>query len=283
MNAIDQNDTMDARRSETAARASSPAIQTLTLHKRFGAKKAVRGLDLEIAAGEFFCFLGPNGAGKTTTIKMLTGLLRPSSGRAVLGGHDIQREPVRAKRLLGYIPDHPFLYERLTGRELMRFVAGLYRLPEPAFERTCDDLLETFEILHAQDQLIESYSHGMRQKLSFASCFLHQPRIVIVDEPWVGLDPRSVRSVKTYLRRKTAEGLTVFMSTHSLSIAEEIADRIGIIHHGKLLHVGTVAEIKALASDVGDAAKVGEAANGRGDSLEDAFLELTRQAEGETL
>ncbi len=267
---------------ETPPRASSPAIRTRALRKQFDTKIAVRGLDLEIAEGEFFCFLGPNGAGKTTTIKMLTGLLRPSSGRAVLGGFDIQRDAIEAKRLLGYIPDHPFLYERLTGRELMRFVAGLYQLPDSDFDRNCDELLETFEILHAGDQLIESYSHGMRQKLSFASCFLHRPRIVIVDEPWVGLDPRSVRSVKTYLRRKTGEGLTVFMSTHSLSIAEEIADRIGIIHHGRLLSVGTVAEIKALATragDAGDAANAGEAANGRGDTLEDAFLELTRQTE----
>jgi ABC-2 type transport system ATP-binding protein len=204
-------------------------------------------------------------------------LLRPSAGRALLGGFDIQRDPIRAKRLLGYIPDHPFLYERLTGRELMRFVAGLYRLPEETFDATCDGLLEDFEILHAGDRLIESYSHGMRQKLSFASCFLHQPRIVVVDEPWVGLDPKNIRAVKSFLRRKTRDGLTVFMSTHSLSIAEEVADRIGIIHHGKLLHVGTVAEIKALASDAGPSA------DGRGDSLEDVFLELTRQAEEVTL
>ena len=255
---------------------SPSAIKTAALTKRFGGKAAVRDLDLEIDEGEFFCFLGPNGAGKTTTIKMFTGLLRPSSGHAILGGFDIQRDPIQAKRLLGYIPDHPFLYERLTGREFMRFVAGLYRMPKRTFHERCDGLLETFEILHAGEQLIAGYSHGMRQKLSFASCFLHQPRIVIVDEPWVGLDPKSIRAVKTFLRRKTGEGLTVFMSTHSLSIAEEVADRVGIIHHGRLLHIGTVAEIKALAAGA-------EAANpGRGDSLEDVFLELTRQAEEET-
>ncbi len=252
-------------------------IKTLGLTKRFGAKTAVRDLDLEIGEGEFFCFLGPNGAGKTTTIKMLTGLQRPSSGRAIMGGFDIQRDPIRAKRLLGYIPDHPFLYERLTGRELMRFVAGLYRMPERTFDQECDGLLETFEILHAGEQLIESYSHGMRQKLSFASCFLHRPRIVIVDEPWVGLDPKNIRAVKTYLRQKTREGITVFMSTHSLSIAEEVADRVGIIHHGRLLHVGTVGEIKALASDAGTPE------TGQTNSLEDVFLELTRQAEEEAL
>ena len=251
-------------------------IKTEALTKRFGTKIAVRDLDLDVAEGELFCFLGPNGAGKTTSIKLLTGLLRPTSGRATLGGHDIQRDPILAKRLIGYIPDHPFLYERLTGREFMRFVAGLYLMPENGLEKRCDELLETFEILHAGEQLVESYSHGMRQKLSFASCFLHRPRIVIVDEPWIGLDPKNIRSVKTYLRDRTREGITVFMSTHSLAIAEEVADRIGIIHHGRLLHVGTVEDIKSLAPNPGP---------GSGDrpasSLEDVFLELTRQAEEE--
>ncbi len=237
-------------------------IHTDGLTKEFGAKVAVRSLDLNVAAGEFFCFLGPNGAGKTTTIKMLTGLMRPTSGRAEVGGFDVERQPIEAKRLLGYVPDHPFLYDRLTGREFLRFVAGIYRMPEAGHDERVDELLETFGILAVGDQLIESFSHGMRQKLSFASCFLHQPRAVIVDEPWVGLDPRSTREVKDYLRRRTRDGVTIFMSTHSLAIAEEIADRIGIIHKGHLLHLGTVAEIKALAANPG--------------SLEDVFLELTR-------
>ena len=242
-------------------------IQTQNLTKRFGSKTAVRDLDLEIAGGEFFCFLGPNGAGKTTTIKMLTGLLRPSSGRALVGGFDVEQEPLRAKRLLGYIPDTPFLYDRLTGRELLRFVAGLYRMPENGLDARSDEILAEFGILEVSDQLIESMSHGMRQKLSFASCFFHDPRVVVVDEPWVGLDPRSIRSVKDYLRRRARDGITVFMSTHSLAIAEEVADRIGIIHQGRLLHLGTVDEIKALAENPG--------------SLEDVFLELTRdEAEG---
>ena len=242
-------------------------IQTQNLTKRFGSKTAVRDLDLEIAGGEFFCFLGPNGAGKTTTIKMLTGLLRPSSGRALVGGFDVEQDPLRAKRLLGYIPDTPFLYDRLTGRELLRFVAGLYRMPENGLDARSDEILAEFGILEVSDQLIESMSHGMRQKLSFASCFFHDPRVVVVDEPWVGLDPRSIRSVKDYLRRRTRDGITVFMSTHSLAIAEEVADRIGIIHQGRLLHLGTVDEIKALAENPG--------------SLEDVFLELTRdEAEG---
>lgn len=242
-------------------------IITENLRKTFGDKAAVHGLNLSVAQGEFFCFLGPNGAGKTTTIKMLTGLLRPTSGVATIGGHDIQANPVAAKQLLGYVPDHPFLYEKLTGREFMRFVAGVYNMPPGHLEAHCDSLLEMFEILPVGDQLIENYSHGMRQKLSFASCFLHDPRIVIVDEPWVGLDPKNIRFVKDYLKQRTRDGLTVFMSTHTLSIAEEIADRIGIINNGKLLHVGTVAEIIALQRKPGN--------------LEDVFLELT-EGDGET-
>ena len=241
---------------------STPAIRIQGLRKRFGEKTAVHGLDLEVATGEFFCFLGPNGAGKTTTIKMLTGLLRPSEGRIEIAGNDIEQEALAAKRLLGYIPDHPYLYEKLTGRELMRFVAGLYRMGADGLEARIEKLLEAFEIREVGDQLVQDYSHGMRQKLSFASTFLHRPKIVIVDEPWVGLDPKNIRRVKDDLKARTQKGLTVFMSTHTLSIAEEVADRIGILHRGRLLHLGTVAEIKALAEDPG--------------SLEEIFLELTR-------
>jgi len=240
-------------------------IVTKGLTKLFGGKEAVADLSLEIPTGEFFCFLGPNGAGKTTTIKMLTGLLHPTRGQAVLGGFDIQREPIRAKRIIGYVPDSPFLYEKLTGREFMRFISGLYQMPDGHFARHSDRLLELFGIISVADQLIEDYSHGMRQKLSFASCFLHEPRIVIVDEPWVGLDPKNIRFVKDFLKQKTREGVTVFMSTHTLSIAQEIADRIGIIHNGKLLCLGTVSQIMAMAKRPG--------------SLEDVFLELTREGE----
>lgn len=241
-------------------------ILTENLTKHFGNRNAVQTLNLEIKAGEFFCFLGPNGAGKTTTIKMLTGLLHPSGGRALLGGFDIQVAPVEAKQLIGYVPDSPFLYEKLTGREFMRFVAGLYRMTDDHYDEHAEKLLEMFEIASVADQLVEDYSHGMRQKLSFASCFLHDPKILIVDEPWVGLDPKNIRFVKDFLRLKTRqEGVTVFMSTHTLSIAEEVADRIGIIHRGKLLHVGTVPEIMALAKRPG--------------SLEDVFLELTLEDE----
>ncbi len=236
-------------------------IQTKDLVKRFGSKTAVEHLEIRVEAGEFFCFLGPNGAGKTTTIKLLTGLLKPTSGTAIVGGHDIQQEPVAAKRLLGYIPDTPFLYEKLTGREFMRFVAGLYQVPEEIASPRTEELLELFEIRDVGDQLIEDYSHGMRQKLSFASCFLHEPKVVVVDEPWVGLDPKNIRFVKNFLRDKTREGVSIFMSTHSLSVIEEAADRIGIIHNGRLLHIGSLSEIKALSRNPG--------------SLEDVFLELT--------
>ena len=232
------------------------------LSKRFGDKFALQDLNLDISAGEFFCYLGPNGAGKTTTIKLLTGLLHPTEGLARIGGYDIQTNPIEAKQLIGYVPDSPFLYEKLTGREFMRCCAGLYQVPEQYIRDHCDSLLEMFGILQVADQLVEDYSHGMRQKLSFASCFLHNPKVVIVDEPWVGLDPKNIRFVKDFLRSKTREeGVTVFMSTHTLSIAEEIADRIGIIYSGKLRHIGTVDEIKSLAAKPG--------------SLEDVFLELT--------
>lgn len=238
------------------------AIRIEGLIKRFGEKVAVNDIHLTIPFGEFFCCLGPNGAGKTTTIKMLTGLLRPTGGTARLGEHDIVADPVAAKRLLGYVPDTPFLYEKLTGREFMRFVAGLYQMPPDDFEPHSEELLRLFNIGQVADQLIEDYSHGMRQKLSFAACFLHRPKIVIVDEPWVGLDPKSIRFVKDFLKEKTrTEGVAVFMSTHTLAIAEEIADRIGIIHQGKLLHVGRVPEILAMAQRPG--------------SLEDVFLQLT--------
>jgi ABC-2 type transport system ATP-binding protein len=237
-------------------------ITTKNLTKRFGTKIAVRNLDLEIPRGEFFCFLGPNGAGKTTTIKMLTGLLRPTEGTAELAGYDIQKDPVAAKRAIGYIPDTPFLYDKLTGREFMHFVAGIYNMPDDQVSKVGEELMELFEISRVADQLIEDYSHGMRQKLSFASCFLHEPEIVIVDEPWVGLDPKNIRFVKDYLKQRTREGLTVFMSTHTLSIVEEVADRVGIIHNGRLLEVGSISEIIALQENPG--------------SLEDVFLDMTR-------
>ena len=237
-------------------------IEIRNLTKVFDTVRAVDNLSLEVKEGEFFCFLGPNGAGKTTTIKILTGLLRPTSGTALIGGYDISTDPVEAKRTIGYIPDHPYLYEKLSGREFMRFIAGMYKVDGAALDAKIDGLLEQFGIIEYADQLTEDYSHGMRQKLIFSSTFLHSPRVVIVDEPWVGLDPKSIRNVKDYLKARTREGVTIFMSTHTLSIAEEIADRIGIIHRGRLVALGAVGEI--LSGDIGN--------------LEDVFLDLTADA-----
>jgi ABC-2 type transport system ATP-binding protein len=234
-------------------------IEIRSLTKVFETVRAVDNLSLEVEEGEFFCFLGPNGAGKTTTIKILTGLLRPTSGAALIGGYDIATNPVEAKRTIGYIPDHPYLYEKLSGREFMRFIAGMYKVDAAALDTKIDGLLEQFGIIEHADQLTQDYSHGMRQKLIFSSTFLHQPKVVIVDEPWVGLDPKSIRNVKDYLKERTREGVTIFMSTHTLSIAEEIADRIGIIHKGRLVALGSVEEIMS-----------GDAGN-----LEDVFLDLT--------
>jgi ABC-2 type transport system ATP-binding protein len=241
-------------------------ISIQNLSKRFGDYVAVDNLSLDVKQGEFFCFLGPNGAGKTTTIKMLIGLLHPTEGSASVGGHDIQREPEQAKAILGYIPDTPFLYEKLTGWEFMEFIAGVYRLDGSWRDRAAE-LMRQFGVAHAADRLIDGYSHGMRQKLSFASCFLHEPQVVVVDEPWVGLDPRNIRFVKNFLREKTEQGVTVFMSTHSLPIIEDVADRAGIIRNGRLLRVGRIAEILALARKPG--------------TLEDVFLELTEEEDAE--
>jgi ABC-2 type transport system ATP-binding protein len=233
------------------------------LVKKFGETVAVAGLDLEVPEGQLFCLLGPNGAGKTTTLKALTGLLKPTAGRTLISGLDMATHPAEAKRLLGYVPDQPFLYERLTGRELMRLVAGLYSLPEAGLADRIADWLERFDLTGVADRLVEEMSHGMRQRLSFAATFLHEPRVLVVDEPWVGLDPRSIRDIKDFLKERTHDGLTVLMSTHSLAIAEEAAEGNGIMHRGRLVASGSVAEIKALASRPG--------------SLEDVFLELTAE------
>lgn len=238
------------------------------LTKRFGDLLAVDRLDLDVPAGELFCVLGPNGAGKTTTFKILVGLQRPTGGRATIGGHDVVTEPVAARRLMGYVPDTPLLYETLTCRETMRLVGGLWSLPTAGLDDRIEELLATFELAAHGDRLVGRLSHGMRQKLSFASTFLHRPQVVIVDEPWVGLDPKNIRAIKLYLRETARAGTTVLMSTHSLSIAEELADRVAILHRGRLRHLGTVPEIKALAAGGGGAA-----------TLEEVFLELTEADE----
>ncbi|MFP4056910.1 MAG: ABC transporter ATP-binding protein [Candidatus Brocadiia bacterium] len=235
------------------------AIDHLT--KRFGDKVAVRDLCIEVPRGELYAFLGPNGAGKTTTLKCVAGLLWPSEGHVRVGGRDVHAEPVEAKRVLSYVPDQPFLYEKLSGREFLAFVGRLYGLDS----RTCWDRIEwlvgLFDAQPWASELAENYSHGMRQKIVISAALLHDPQLIVIDEPMVGLDPRSARLVKNVLRQRVAAGCAVLMSTHTLSVAEEVADRVGIIDSGRLVAEGTCGELRRSAS--------------RGGRLEDVFLEIT--------
>lgn len=231
--------------------------------RRYGAKVAVDGLTLSVPRGELFAFLGPNGAGKTTSIKLAVGLLRPGSGTVRVCGFDVTEEPREAKRRISYVPDEPYLYEKLTGREFLRFVADMYGLSPDRAEANLQREIGHFELAPFVDQLTESYSHGMKQRLVFASALLHDPEVLVVDEPMVGLDPRSIRLVKDLLRKKAREGVTVFMSTHILSLAEEIGQRVGILNHGKLLFVGTLNELKQRMAR-------------HDQSLEELFLQLTQ-------
>ena len=228
--------------------------------KSYGSFPALRGLTMEVRPGELHAFLGPNGAGKTTTLKMLVGLIRPTSGSARIDGLDIVNDAVEVKRRIGYVPDTPFLYDKLTAWEYLRLLAGLHGMEQRRFVQRAELLLEAFSIAHRRDGLIEDFSLGMRQKLSFAGAFLHEPRAVIIDEPWVGLDPRAVRDVVDFLKARNAEGVTVLMSTHSLPIAERIADRASILHQGRLVAEGPMAELLANRERLG---------------LEELFLSLT--------
>ena len=230
--------------------------------KRYGSFTAVHPLDLHIPPGELFGFVGPNGAGKTTTIRMLVGVLRPTAGRIAVAGHDLLRDPVSAKRHIGYIPDRPSIYEKLTGREFLRFVNGLWGMEGEVAEARAAELLALFELSSWQDTLVESYSHGMRQRLLISSALVHSPDVIIVDEPMVGLDPRGARLIKDLLRAFAADGGTVFLSTHTLEVAETLCDRIAILHEGRIRALGTMDELRA------------EAAAGAA-GLEEVFLKLT--------
>jgi ABC-2 type transport system ATP-binding protein len=232
------------------------------LSKRYDAKLAVDGLSLEVPGGELFGFLGPNGAGKTTTIKMISGLLKPTSGTVRIGEFDIQKQPLQAKALLGLVPDTPVLYKKLTGKEFLRFVGDLYAVDPKTIDKRIDHLLELLDMREHAADLIESYSHGMKQKTSIMAALIHDPEVVVLDEPTSGLDPRSARVVKDVLRALCDMGKTVFMSTHILEIAERVCDRVGIINEGKLVAVGTVSELRQKSRE------------GRA-SLEDIFLEVT--------
>ncbi|RMH21681.1 MAG: ABC transporter ATP-binding protein [Gemmatimonadetes bacterium] len=230
--------------------------------KRYGSFTAVKGIDMVVPRGEIFGFLGPNGAGKTTTIRMVAGVLDPSEGRLLVGGDDIGKDPVSAKRRLGYIPDRPYLYEKLTGGEFLRFVAGLWGGDLQAAEERGDALLELFSLREWKDELIESYSHGMRQKLLITSALVHQPELIVVDEPMVGLDPRSARILKDLFRAYVNHGGTVFLSSHTLEVVEAVCDRIAIIREGEVIAQGTMDELRAQL-DAGGA------------HLEELFLKVT--------
>ena len=246
------------------------------LTKRYGDVLAVDDVDLQVNAGEIFGFLGPNGAGKTTTINMLIGITAPTSGVVRLGGIDVAREPERAKSIVGYVPDQPNVYEKLTAWEFLMFVANLYGMDRARAEHRAKQLLEMFELSDRAHEQTGGFSHGMRQKVVIAAALLHEPRILFMDEPTVGLDPRSARMVKDILRELAHEGVTVFMTTHVLEIAERMCDRIGIIQKGKLLTVGTMDDLRSAAAAKGAVSGVEGAA---GATLEDLFLELTGGAD----
>jgi ABC-2 type transport system ATP-binding protein len=238
-------------------------IETENLTKLYGDKSAVEEVTFGVFPGEVFGFLGPNGAGKTTTIKMIVGLLQPTSGQVSVAGFDVQAHPLQAKAASGYVPDTPNLYAKLSGIEFLRFVGDLYEIDRGQVERRIDELLRLFDLTQAADDTIDSYSHGMQQKTALAAALVHDPKVLVLDEPTSGLDPKSARLIKDILRQMANRGSAVFLSTHILEIAERMCDRIGIIHQGKLIAVGTMDELRSASLST------------QGTSLEDIFLSLT--------
>ena len=241
-------------------------IELQHLSKKFSKTVAVNDLTLNIQTGEVFGFIGPNGAGKTTTIKMMGGILEPSSGVVLICGVNMKTEPERAKSKIGFIPDQPYLYEKLTGMEFLNFTADLYKMNNEAFIQKAQDKLDMFSLSDWSNELIEAYSHGMKQRLIMAAALLHDPEVIIVDEPMVGLDPAAIKLVKELFRNLASEGVTIFMSTHSLNVAEDVCDRIGIINKGSLIVTGTIEDLRQHA-DVMDA------------GLEQVFMRLTQENE----
>jgi ABC-2 type transport system ATP-binding protein len=238
-------------------------IELINLTKKFGHLTAVDKVNLRIERGSIFGFLGPNGAGKTTTIKMMVGVLEPTAGTVVIGGKDIRREPLEVKRMVGYIPDRSYIYEKLTGREFLQFVAGLYGIEKSACRGKVERLLDLFGLHGWGDELIEGYSQGMRQRLVLSSALVHHPPVIVVDEPVVGLDPKGTRLVKMIFKNLAKEGVTFFVSTHVLEIAEELCDRIAIIQKGRVIAQGSMDDLQKSVS--------GEELKG----LESLFLHLT--------
>ncbi len=237
-------------------------IQINALTKEYGTLKAVDNLDLNVLKGEVFGFLGPNGAGKTTTIRVMAGLIPPTMGSISIGGYDVVAHPREAKKVTGFIPDTPYLFEKLTGHEFLRFAGRLYGMNGTRVESESERLLAFFDLTEWADQLVESYSHGMKKRLAMASALLHDPRVIIVDEPMVGLDPLGAKKVRGLFRDLANEGKTIFLTTHELPTAEAVCDRIGIIHHGKLIGLGNMDELSTQARIPGS-------------HLEEVFLRLT--------
>jgi len=242
-------------------------IELINLTKRYGNLVAVNRLNISVAEGEIFGFIGPNGAGKTTTLRMMGGILAPTEGSVLIDGINMLENPEKAKRRIGFIPDRPFLYEKLTGMEFLRFTADLYGVRDGVLEEKSKRILKQFSLSNWADELIESYSHGMKQRLIMSAAILHDPKVIVVDEPMVGLDPAGVRMVKALFRELAKNGATLFMSTHTLAIAEDVCDRIGIIHKGDLVAIGTTEDLRHRAQ-----VKEG--------NLEEVFLILT---EGESV
>jgi ABC-2 type transport system ATP-binding protein len=237
-------------------------LQLIGVQKRYGGFQAVKGIDLAVRRGEIFGFLGPNGAGKTTTIRMVAGVLQPSAGRIVIGGDDLATSAEAAKARVGYIPDRPYLYDKLSGGEFLRFVAGLWGRSGPEVDHRIDRLLDLFQLTPWKQELIESYSHGMRQKVLISSALIHQPELIVVDEPMVGLDPRSAKLLKELFRSFVDNGGTVFLSTHTLEVAEALSDRIAIIANGEIIAFGTMDQLRTQA-------------HAGGAHLEEIFLKVT--------
>ncbi len=240
-------------------------IELNRITKKYGDFRAVDNLSLTVARGEIFGFLGPNGAGKTTTIKMIAGVLQPSAGSITIGGIDMLKRPEAAKHKIGFIPDRPYLYEKLTGMEFLKFTADLYGVPHEIYRKKARYNLEMFSLADWSNELIESYSHGMKQRLIMSAALLHEPEIIIVDEPMVGLDPAAILMVKELFQQLARKGVSVFMSTHTLAVAEDICDRVGIIHRGRVIASGTTSDLQHEAN-VTDA------------DLEKVFLNLTNTA-----